>query len=462
MTSNLDTRQQPSVSTQSVPALVVVFLGSAAVVAGSLSVVGTDALWLPAMGDRILQDGAIPRGIPFAAAPSADWINTTALGQVILSGAYTLGSLGVVAANVVAVTATLSALALTAGRRGAAPMATSLTVLTVALGAAAPLLIARAQLLSLVPFVLLLALLRREHHRPSRAIWWTVPLLALWSNLHGAVLVGVAVTGCYLCLSRLRVTPATAIAVGLASVVATCLNPGLWSAPSYYLGVLGGEATTDESGMWGPVTLTNPFDVVLVIAAVALGVSALRKGLTLWELAATVGLVVATGLAARNGIWLLLFLAVPAATAFARRRSQPPTTARLSQSLPIALALAFLLIVSVVLALRAPGFRAADGEASRIAAATSGQVVLTVEPLAESLAAVGATVWASNPLDAFAQHDQATYLAFLRGDAAGARDALESADVVVAVPGSAQARLALGSGFSRSGTIGSYTVFRRA
>jgi hypothetical protein len=351
-------------------------------------------------------------------------------------------------------------LALTASRRGASPAATSLTILAVALGAAAPLLIARAQLLSLAPFALLLALLRREHDRPSRAVWWSVPLLVLWSNLHGAVLVGVAVTGCYLLFSRLRVTPATAIAVGLASLVATCLNPGLLSAPGYYLGVFRGEATTDESGMWGPVTLANPFDVLLVTASLALGAMVLRRRFALWELAAALGLAAATGFAARNGIWLLLFLAVPAATA-SKGRNQAPPTVRPSPALPIGLALAFLVTASVVLVVRAPGFRAADGEASSVAAATSGQSVLAAEPLSESLAAAGATVWASNPLDAFAQHDQAAYLAFLRGDTVGARDALEAADVVVALPGSAQARLALGSGFSASGTVGPYTLFRR-
>jgi hypothetical protein len=181
-----------------------------------------------------------------------------------------------------------------------------------------------------------------------------------------------------------------------------------------------------------------------------------------WELAATVGLVVATGIAARNGIWLVLFLAVPAATALTRARGLAPRPARPTQLLPVALAVAFIVVASTVLVLRSPGFRAADNEASRIAAVTSGQAVLTVEPLSEALAAAGATVWASNPLDAFDRHDQAAYLAFLRGDAAGASSALDGADVVVALSGSAQARLALDSGYSASDTVGSYRVFRRA
>jgi hypothetical protein len=466
MKSTLDSTEQLSVSAGSVPVPVVVTLGAAAVVASGISVVGSDALWLPAMGDRILDSRSVPDGIPFAASSSADWVNTTVLGQISLAGAHSLGSVGVVVAHIIAVLVTLTVLAADAHSRGARPGRTSLAISAVAVGAAAPLLIARAQLLSLVPFVLVLALLRREQDRPSHAIWWVVPLLALWGNLHGAVLVGVAITGCYLLFSRLRITPGTAIAVGLASLVATCLNPGLLSAPRYYLGVFRGEATTDETGMWGPLTLSNPFDVLLVVAAVILGALALPGRRATWEYAAGVGLLAATVLAARNGIWLMLFLAVPAATGAAQTKLQALRASRPASRRPptpaIAVALALLMGASAVLMLRAPGFRAADVESAHIAAATSGNVVLTVEPLAESLAAAGATVWACNPLDAFTEPDQAAYLAFLRGDAAGARRAIEGADVVVAVPGSAQARLALDSGYSTSGMVGPYALFRRA
>jgi hypothetical protein len=462
MESTLDSTEKLSVSTRPGPTLVVLTLGIMAMVASAISVVGSDALWLPAMGDRILESRSIPEGIPFAAASSAGWVNTTVLGQILFAAAHSIGSLGVIVAHTIAVLVTLTALAVEATRRGATPQRTSVMMCVVAVGAAAPLLIARAQLLSLVPFVSLVALLRREQERPSPAIWWVVPLLALWGNLHGAVLVGVAVTGCYLLFSRLRVTPVTAITVGLASLLATCLNPGLLSAPRYYLGVFSGEATTDESGMWGPLSLTNPFDVLLVLAALVLCASALRGRRTLWELAAGAGLLAGSVLAARNGIWLMLFLAVPAATSIARTQSHTLPASRSSQALPATLALAFLVGASGVLALRAADFRAADAESARIVAAASGHVVLAAEPLSESLAAAGATVWASNPLDAFAPPDQAAYLAFLRGDAAGARGALESAEVVVAVPGSAQARLAKESGYSQSGLVGSYMLFRRA
>ncbi|MEW1954407.1 hypothetical protein [Terrabacter sp. NPDC080008] len=442
--------------------VVVAALGLVAVLASAITVVGSDALWLPALGDRILAAREIPSGIPFAAAPSGDWVNTTAAGQLVLAAAHVGGSAGVVVAQVVAVVLTLGVLALHASQLGARPTVTALVIVGVTTGAAATFFIARAQLLSLVPFAMLLVLLRRQRDIPTRAIWWAVPLIAVWGNLHGAVLVGVALLGCYLLLSRLRLEPATAVGVGAASLLATCLNPGLIQAPRYYVGVLSGQATTDESGMWSRISLDNPFDVLLVLAAVALGAAALRQRRALWEYAAGLGLVVATGSAARHGVWLLLFLAVPAAASFGA-----PSTVfgesprRFLKIFSPVLAAIFVIVSAVVLTLRAPSFRASDADAAQLAATTRGQVVLAQEPLVESIAVAGATVWVSNPLDAFTSADQAAYLAFMKGDKNGARAAFQRADVVVAAPGSPQAVAASASGFTPVRRVGSYVVLTR-
>lgn len=451
------------------PALVGLTIGGLAVVVAGVTTIGADTLWLPALGDLIRAGHSIPDGIPFAAAPSAGWVNTTALGQLVLSAVHSVGSIGIVGAQVVAVVAALVVLAHDARSRRAGATGTSAVLVAVTVGAAGSLFVARAQLLSLVPFALLLVLLRRQHDHPSGAIWWAVPLIALWGNLHGAVLAGVAVLGCHLLLSRARTSPATAVAVGAGALAAVCLNPALGRTPDYYRGVFAGAATTDRSGMWGRLTVTDPFHVLLVVVAVALLVLALRRRPPLWELAAALGLVVATVSAARHGVWLLLFLAVPAAAAL-RPRHQPTTTAPPAPSpadaVPARTALTVVAVVlsvaaGTVLVLRAPGFEAADVTSARIAAATRGEVVLVAEPLAESVAAAGATVWAANPLDAFAPADQTAYLAFVRGDAAGARRALTQSDAVVAPPGSAQARLALASGLTVTTSVGPVDVYRR-
>lgn len=451
------TRRAASTST-----LVVVALGVVACVIAWLSVVGSDALWLSALGDTIRADRQIPAGVPFAAAPSQGWVNTTALGQVLFSFIHVAGSLGVVAAQVVVVVWTLWILVSSARRRGAHVIGLVSVLLLVLVGGAAPLLVARAQLLSLVPYAALVVLLRMEHDRPSRLIWATVPLIALWGNLHGAVLVGVAVLGCYLSFSRLRVDPWTAVGVGLASLAAACLNPGLLQAPHYYLGVFGGAATKDDSGMWSRLSLSNPFDLMLLVASIYLAYMTFRHRRPLWEYAAALGLAGATLVAARHGIWLLLFLAVPAALSLKipRRRAEeaPPRRANLA---PAAACVAGLVMVAGLLAARAPTFHAADAEASQLADATRGQVVLVAEPLAESMAAAGATVWVSNPLDAFDHADQTAYLAFMDGDATGAARAFDQAGVVVARPGSPSARAALANGYTARQVVGVHVLLRR-
>ena len=61
--------------------------------------------------------------------------------------------------------------------------------------------------------------------------------------------------------------------------------------------------------------------------AVVLGLLAVRRRLSLWEYVVLVGLAVGTVVAARNGVWLLLFLAAPAATSSAVATYRPPGTA---------------------------------------------------------------------------------------------------------------------------------------
>ncbi len=431
-----------------------------------LGVVGSDALWLSALGDAIREGRTVPRGIPFAAADSQQWVNTTVLGQLLFSFITEMGSVGVALAQLVAAAVALGILAAGSLSQGASSTHTALAILVVAAGAAAPLLVARAQLLSLVPFALLLALVRRQQVQPDRHIWWAVPLLVLWGNLHGAVLVGVAVLGCYIAFSRLRSTPLTAVGVGASALVATCLNPGLTRAPEYYLGVLGGEATSDPSGMWGRLNLSNPFDLLLVVAMVALALVTLRRRQPLWEYVALVGLVVATGSAARNGIWLLLLVLTPAALGASNTRAVAgphESAGRVSRLIaPTALAVTVLALAASLVATRIPDFQADDRAAADLAAATRGEVVLVAEPLAESIAAAKGLVWVSNPLDAFAAAHQDAYLGFMSGDATRASESLRRADVVVATPGSAQARLASDAGFQLSERVGEYVLLRRS
>ena len=168
-----------------------------------------------------------------------------------------------------------------------------------------------------------------------------MPLLAVWGNLHGGVLVGVALTGCYL----LAVTSAPRAAHRRASsgsrrCRAVWLNPALLRTGAYYVGVLSNEAARRGTEMWGRPDLGSPFDLLMILAAVVLGGLALRWArMRPWEVVATLGMAVATAMSARHGMWLLMFLIGPAAVGLIRavgasRRARPTTPPSTPPSAP--------------------------------------------------------------------------------------------------------------------------------
>src|SRR5512133_1730443 len=93
---------------------------------------------------------------------------------------------------------------------------------------------------------------------PRRRVWLLVPLIAIWANLHGAVLVGLAIAAAYLVLDRLRREPFVAVSVLVTCCAALFVTPAFAKSGSYYLGVLKSEAAQRGEGMWAPLSLHNP------------------------------------------------------------------------------------------------------------------------------------------------------------------------------------------------------------
>lgn len=418
--------------------LAVVFGASACALLGS---VGADARWLAALGRVIASHGSIPAGIPYAAARSHDWVNVPVLGELTFHALQSLGGdRALVVAQVIAVALSFTFLARSMQAVGA-PDASRAIVLTSVFFAAAPVfVIVRAQLFSLVLFSALLLFLRSETMRPTRRIWLLVPLVALWANLHGAVLAGVAVAAAYLLIERSRRQPLLAGGVLLGCVVALFVTPALWHSSAYYLGVLRSEAAVRGEGMWAPLSLHAPFDVLFVMLAVPLLVCAWRSRLRLWELVCIVAYAAMTLHAVRNAVWLLFLIAAPAASGLARERLQGFAVSRRTLAL-CAWVPVFLLVAGLVQQPRQGG----AGERVRREAATlaAGQPILADGIDAEQLALDGQRVWIANPLDAFSRRDQRLYLDWL--DAHPAGDALlrGSTSVVLVSRGSPpQQRLA--------------------
>jgi len=404
-------------------------LGLGCALTAAIGTIGADARWLPALGQAIVEHGKIPRGVPFAAAPSADWPNVPVLAELVLHWLTAAGGdRGLLLAQLVAVAGGLAFVALDMRRGGADDASAALVILLIVAGALPALLVIRSQLFSLLLFPALVTLLRKEKRAPSRRVWLVPLLLALWSNLHGAVLIGLGIAAIYLVLSRARDRPLESATVLILSMLAVCATPALERTPAYYAGVLRNEAARRGEGLWAPLSITSGFDLLLLASGIALVVLALRGRPALWEMVALAALAVLTVRTARSGVWLLFFAGPLATRPLRLRAALRPWPA---------LVLAAALIVYGVG--RGPLSQGASERVLDDALRRAGGTPILADGIpAEQIALAGGRVWMSNPLDAFDRRDQQLYLDWLDGRPNGTR-ALEHAPRVVLVSGGSNA-----------------------
>ena len=391
------------------PALGIAVVGLTGVIT-ALARIGGDLLWLDAVGRALTSGVGVANGLPYAALPTDGWPNVPALAELVIHAVRAAGGdRGVLALHVACVCAALTVLARDA-RRHAAPGAVAALLVVLVIGASTTLLIIRVSLFSILLMPVLLGLLRAEAQQPSRRIWLVVPLLALWSNLHGAALLGVAVLGGYLLLSRLRVEPGTAGLVAAASLLALCLTPALGQTPHYYWRALHNEAAQQHVGLWARLSLHNVPDVLFLVAALTLLALAVRGQARLWEWAVLTGLAVLTATAARHGVWLLMAALAPAARGLRPLAdSAEPSRGRPSPAVAGALLAGVLLLILGLARGPAPS-GATGGLLTTTISAAGGEPVLAEGQLGEQLAAVGGRVWITNPLDAFRPADQRWFI----------------------------------------------------
>jgi hypothetical protein len=422
-----------------------VFLWGAGAVALAASV-GADARWLAALGATIVHTGRIPERIPFASAPAQTWHDVPVLAELVFYGLTRVGDRGLVAAQALAVGLTFL---LSTGRRS--PLWPVL-VATVALYP--ELAVARNDLFSLPLFMGFVALFHRDSTAPSRALWVVVPLVAVWSNLHGAVLAGLGLLAVYVILDGGGRPVGVRLALLAAAVLAVFATPALWHTGSYYAGVLRSEAVKRREGLWEPLSLTSGFSWLMVAGALVLLLAGWRQ-MRRYELVAALGLALATIRSERMGVWLVL-LALAAASRRAPRAVRPRTRSVALAALAGAggAALVFGLARAPAGADASPAVRAAI----RLA---HGSPILADPELAERVELAGGRVWISNPLDAFRPGAQASYLDWVDGDSDGDR-LLDGSSVVLVRAGSRAARrIALDRRFRLAASAGPARVYER-
>lgn len=393
------------------PAELSIAIGCALV--GLTGTIGADSRWLAALGSEIVKRGSIPNGVPFASAPTEDWPNVPVLAELSFHFLEsTLGNRGLLLAQVAAVTCALAILVFDMRRRGAQDLGICVAIVLVVAGAFPALVVIRAQMFSVLLFPALVALLHADMRSPSRRVWLVPALLALWSNLHGAVLVGLAVATVYLVFARARTRLVESAAVLAVSALAVCATPALERTPHYYLGVLHNAAARRGEGLWAPLSLSSGLDLLLLATGTVLIAFALRSRPSTWELIALAALAVLAVKTSRSGVWLLFFAAPPAAQEIRlqsrSRLAAVPTVAAVVVA-----------VYGLVHGPAAPG--ATDALIRQALSAAGGTPVLAQDTLAEQVALAGGRIWVGNPIDAFALRDQNLYLDWVDGKPQGAR-----------------------------------------
>lgn len=202
----------------------------------------------------------LDHGIPFHdtysyTAAGGPWIDHEWLLHALFGSVWrSAGGPGLLILKLIVAAATFAVVARAAARRCDSIHAWGATMVVTAAVLARGFAV-RPQSLSYLGIALLWTFLDRERRRDSAWRWWLVPAIALWLNVHGGVLLGVAMTG--LCAAWiLPARPRDGIALGVAAIagvlVGLLLNPYGFAYAGYVVRELGSPHPITE---WQSVSL---------------------------------------------------------------------------------------------------------------------------------------------------------------------------------------------------------------
>jgi hypothetical protein len=286
--------------------------------AGSVrSAVGADG-WFTLLAGRINASGLPGHDTLTVLTSGREWVDQQWLAHLGFYGLWRIGGWPLTLLSVVALYGgAFICLAATARRLGASDR-------SVALVAAACFVtgidntVLRAQIIAYLLFALAFGILLVDERYPSRRVYLVLPLLVLWANVHGSVVLGaglVALRGATLAWSKRRSPPRSWLPRAGILLVApwpcTLVSPYGLALPGYYRRVLDNPTLEHAVSEWGPTTVRNqPLFFVLLIAGLWL-VYRSRGILTPFAQLAFLATAIGGLFAVRNVVW---FAFVAAAT----------------------------------------------------------------------------------------------------------------------------------------------------
>jgi hypothetical protein len=204
---------------------------------GNVLLTDSDTYWHIITGKWILDHNALPRVDIHSFTRAGDpWISSSWLAQVLYSGAYEFaGWAGPVILASGSIAATFALLALLLGRRIPATYAVLTAFAAFVLSAGH--FLARPHVLALPVMLAWVGGLLSASERREAPSFWLLPLLALWTNLHGGFVFGLALVAPFAIdalwnadHSQRRPLALRWIVFGLGALAACCATPYGWES----------------------------------------------------------------------------------------------------------------------------------------------------------------------------------------------------------------------------------------
>jgi hypothetical protein len=222
---------------KSLPLWVGVCVYAFLLVAGNRLLNDPDTLWQVTVGQWIIDHRAVPVTDVYSFTMQGQpWISTQWLAQVLYATSYALAGW---AGPVVLAAASLAATFVLFARFLETRLTQSTTIVFVAAALAlmVPHMLARPHVLAMPVMVAWVGGLVAAMDRRSAPSFWLLPLIALWANLHGGFVFGIALVAPMALEVLLTAPPAQRKALalrwgafGFAALAASCVTPYGWGA----------------------------------------------------------------------------------------------------------------------------------------------------------------------------------------------------------------------------------------
>jgi len=325
---------------------------------------GVDS-WLALVAGREVWSGGLPHQETLTAmSHGAPWVDQQWLSQLASYAIYRIGGLGLLGVtSVTMMTVAVGAAVLAARRRGARAWGV-MAMFGLCLTQILPAGEVRTQAFAMPLIVATTLLLSADSRRHTRRVYWCLPILVVWANLHGTALIGAAMVclrGLLLASDRWREAPARdsawrrwrgPVALTLGAPLCLLITPYGLSIVSYY------QATMMNSGIrhlvteWQPITsdlaIAVPFFILAGLVVWSFGRRPTTT--TVWEKVVLLVLAASSIMVIRNGLLFgLAALAIVPASLDAALPRRPPRTVPVRNRLNTALCVSTFAALAIVI-----------------------------------------------------------------------------------------------------------------